>query len=46
MNAFKLSYSYPRLYVNYVCKKLHHRCELQNTGVILLIQSIICNYLL
>ena len=38
--------AYPRLAVNYFRKKLHHRCELQNTGVILLIQSIICNYLL
>ena len=35
--------AYPRLAVN--CK-LHHRCELQNTGVILLIQFIIYNYLL
>ena len=26
---------YPRLAVNYVHKKLHHRCEMQNTGVIL-----------
>ena len=38
--------AYPRLAVNYFCKKLHHRCELQNTGGRLLIQSIICNYLL
>ena len=37
--------AYPRLAVNYFCKKLH-RCELQNTMVILLIQSITCNYLL
>ena len=29
--------SYPRLAVNYFRKKLHHRGELQNTGVILLI---------
>ena len=33
---------YPRLAVNYFCKKLDHRCELQNTGVIPLIQFIIC----
>ena len=38
--------AYLRLAVKYFRKKLHHRCELQNTGVILLIQSIICNYLL
>ena len=38
--------AYPRLSVNYFRKKLHHRCKLQNTGVILLNQSIICNYLL
>ena len=36
----------PRLAVNYFRKKIHLRCELQNTGIILLIQSIICNYLL
>ena len=38
--------AYPRLAVNYFRKKTHHRCDLQNTVVILLIQSIICNYLL
>ena len=38
--------AYDRLDVNYFCKKLHHRCEVQNSGVILLIQSIICIYLL
>ena len=27
--------AYPRLSVNYFRKKLHHRCELQNTRVIL-----------
>ena len=38
--------TYPRLAVNYFRKKLHHRGELQNTEVILLIGSIIYNYLL
>ena len=38
--------AYPRLAVNYFRKKLHHRGELQNTVVMLLIQSLICNYLL
>ena len=38
--------AYPRIAVNYFRKKLHHRCGLQNTGIIILIQSIICNYLL
>ena len=38
--------AYPRLTVHYFRKKLHHRRELQNTGVIQLIQSIIWNYLL
>ena len=38
--------TYPKLAVNYFRKKLHHRGELQNTGVILLIRSIIRNYLL
>ena len=37
---------YPRLAFNYFHKKLHHRCELENIGVILLIQSMLCNYLL
>ena len=48
MNAVKLNFhtAYPRLAVSYFGKKLHHRCELPNTGVVLLIQSIICNYLL
>ena len=38
--------AYARLAVDYFRKKLHHICELQNTGVILLVQFIICNYLL
>ena len=48
MNAVKLNFhtAYPRLAVSYFGKKLHHRCELPNIGVVLLIQSIICNYLL
>ena len=36
---------YPRLAFKYFHKKLHYKCELENTGVILLIQSMICNYL-
>ena len=38
--------TYPRLAALYFRKNFHYRRELQNTGVILLIQSIICNYLL
>ena len=37
--------AYPRLVVNYCRKKLHHICEIQNIGIIL-IPFIICNYLL